>query len=115
MLEQCIPTPPSHTATIINMRSFIRFAPRQPVRFLQSQQARQLGVTRTLRLKEDKPQDGHELEDAKQKQHKSEDKRDELRSSSESAVKADQNKQDIESLQKETAKQSQKEHPHGKS
>ncbi|KXT07392.1 hypothetical protein AC578_433 [Pseudocercospora eumusae] len=76
---------------------------------------RPLSFTRTLRLKEDKPQDGHELEKAKQQQHHSEEKRDELRSSSESAVKADENKQDVESLQKETAKQSQKEHAHGKS
>ncbi|EME88074.1 uncharacterized protein MYCFIDRAFT_169774 [Pseudocercospora fijiensis CIRAD86] len=76
---------------------------------------RPLSFTRTLRLKEDKPQDGHELEKAKQQQHTSEQQRDELASSSESAVKADQNKQDVESLQKETAKQSQKEHAHGKS
>ncbi|KAF7190341.1 hypothetical protein HII31_08672 [Pseudocercospora fuligena] len=97
------------------MQSFRQLASRQSTRVVRAQQTRPLSFTRTLRLKEDKPQDGHELEKAKQQQHHSEEKRDELRSSSESAVKADQNKQDVESLQKETAKQSQKEHPHGKS
>lgn len=97
------------------MQSFRQIAVRQPARVFRVQQTRQLSCSQSLRLKEDKPQDGHELEKAKQQQHHSEEKRDELRSSSESAVKADQNKQDVESLQKETAKQSQKEHPHGKS
>lgn len=99
------------------MRSVFRVAPRQPLRLvLQSRTTsyRPLSTTHQLRLKEDKPQSPEEIEDAKQKQHQSQSKREELESSSETAVRAEKDNKGPEELQKETAQKAQKEHPKAK-
>lgn len=102
------------------MRSALRLIPRQPIRPVKSNLARSFTTGSTLRLKEDKSQDPQEIEQAKQEQLKTGKKKEELESQSETGVKADREKvhdhsEHMKDLQKQTAQQTQKEHPHGKS
>ena len=55
-----------------------------------------------MRLKEDKEQSAQEIEKAKNEQLKTGQKKEELESASESAVKADENNKSPEQLQKDT-------------
>lgn len=95
----------------------LRSATRQPARVARFQllASRPLSSTRQLRLKEDKAQSPEEIEKAKQEQLKSGKKKEVLESQSESAVGADKDGKGIDQMQKETAKEHQKEHPEGKS
>ncbi|KAF2172819.1 hypothetical protein M409DRAFT_49345 [Zasmidium cellare ATCC 36951] len=100
----------------------LRVASRQPSRLIRFPlpATRPLSSTRQLRLKEDKNQSPEQIEQAKQEQLKSGKKKEELESQSESVVGADREEvkdhdQHIEQLQKEAAKQHQREHPEGKS
>lgn len=105
------------------MVSILRYAPRQALQPMQTllrrANIRAFTSGPSLRLKEDKHQDGHELEQAKQDQHHKDDARRELASASEERVHAD--KQDVkdhdkhmDDLQKQTAQKSEEEHPEGK-
>ncbi|CAK3958330.1 Hypothetical predicted protein [Lecanosticta acicola] len=76
--------------------------------------------TPRFRLKEDTPQSAEEIEAAKQEQLKTGRRKGELKSQSEAAVGADQQKvrdhgEHMADLQEQTAKQKQEEHPQGKS
>ncbi|KAF2214893.1 hypothetical protein CERZMDRAFT_90244 [Cercospora zeae-maydis SCOH1-5] len=95
------------------MRSFIRIQPTRNAVQRSVIFQRPLSYSPQLRLKEDKPQSPHEIENAKQQQNDPK-KREELESSSETVVKAEQNDKGPEQLQKETAQQAQKEHPKAK-
>ncbi|KAK3701752.1 hypothetical protein LTR37_015272 [Vermiconidia calcicola] len=96
------------------MRPFIRVIPRQPVRL-----ARPFSIARTLRLKEDVERNPEEVEQAKQDQLKDKEWKRELASGSEESVGADREhvKDDdkhMEELQKQTAQQTQENHPDAK-
>lgn len=67
-----------------------------------------------MRLKEDKQQSAQEIEQAKKEQLKTGEKKEELESASETAIKADVSNKEPEQLQKETTAQAQKEHAEGK-
>lgn len=94
-------------------RFVVRQSPRQLLR--PQAPARPLSYSRPLALREDQEQSPQEIEKAKQDQLKGGKKSQDLESSSETVVKAEQEKvsdhdSHMEKLQKETAKQSEKEH-----
>lgn len=93
------------------MRPFMRVVPRQSTRF-----ARPFTSARTSRIPEDKKQDPEEAERAKQNANQSKEARREVASSSEEVVGADQQKvndhgKHMEDLQKQTAQETQENHP----
>ncbi|GIZ40534.1 hypothetical protein CKM354_000386800 [Cercospora kikuchii] len=95
------------------MRAFTRLQPTRNAVQRSVVFQRPLSSSPQLRLKEDKLQSPQEIEKAKQQQQDPK-QREELESSSETVVKAEQNSKSPEELQKETAQQAQKEHPKSK-
>ena len=108
------------------MMSFLRPASRQSLRpaFQYRAVVRPFSSAQPLRLKEDKPQDPEELDRVKNEQIEKQKKgeghwHEELASSSESTIAADKeqpadHEQHMQDLQKQTAGQSEKDHPEGK-
>lgn len=107
---------------------FLRPIQRQPLRLVASAfrcpAVRPFTSASQLRLKEDANRDGEEIDQIKKDQMKKQEKgeghwHEELASSSESGIKADReqpadNDAHMENLQKQTAEQHEKDHPHGK-
>ncbi|CAK1355744.1 hypothetical protein CB0940_00564 [Cercospora beticola] len=108
-----LPTSPSYEFARAVMRAFTRLQPARNAVQRSIVFQRPLSSSPQLRLKEDKPQSPQEIEKAKQQQQDPK-QREELESSSETVVKAEQNSKGPEELQKETAQQAQKEHPKAK-
>jgi hypothetical protein len=108
------------------MQSIFRSAPRCINRSIVVRQSplRPFTAATTLRLKEDKAQDPHELDAKKHEQIQKQKEgkgewHEELASGAESNIAADRQKvndhdEHMEDLQKETAGQSEKNHPEGK-
>ncbi|KAK5724485.1 hypothetical protein LTR15_004530 [Elasticomyces elasticus] len=108
------------------MRPILRFASAKPTRtvFVQPTLSRPFTSARSLRLKEDGNRTPEELDAKKHEQIEKQKKgeghwHEDLASSSESHIAADKEKindhdQHMEDLQKETAGQSEKDHPEGK-
>ena len=97
--------------TANKMRSILRAAPKQPIRTFTT--------ARPLRLKEDEVKHPEEAERAKQNQHHDKEERRKIGSSSEDVVGADRenvkdDKKHVEELQKQTAQETQKNHPEAK-
>ena len=96
------------------MRPFLRIVPRQPATF-----ARPFSGARQLRLKEDAERSPEEAEKAKQNADKDSEARRGVSSKSEEVVGADQEKvkdhdKHMDDLQKQTANESQENHPKAK-
>ena len=96
------------------MRSLLRVVPKQPLTL-----ARPFSTGRQLRLKEDSDRSPEAAEEAKQNANKDKEARRQVASSSEEAVGADQqevkdDKKHMEELQKQTAQETQENHPKAK-
>merc|ERR1712039_649359 len=92
-------------------RSFLQTIPSRalPARYVQRPASRAFSCAPQLRFKEDKEQSPEQVEKAKQEQMKgNKNAREELTSSSETAVPADKNSH-IQEMQKQTANKSQQE------